>query len=65
MEKQNSETQIIPIDPELVRMANLFLEKLEQLTKEERSLYVDIMKLYTYPRYIIEAGASVLNLKHE
>ncbi len=45
--------QIIEMNPNILEIVKLYLLKLEELTESERGVISDTLKLYIYPKYII------------
>ena len=45
---------IVPMNENVLEIWKLYLSKLEQLTEGERKVISDTMKLYIYPKYVIE-----------
>ena len=46
--------KIIPINADMLRIARLYLEKLETMTPTERVMFTDMLRLYIYPKYVID-----------
>ena len=55
------QSTIVEMNPDMLKILRLFLEKLELLDQGERSTIKDAIKLYIYPKYIIER--SVVKMK--
>ncbi|MCC7570825.1 hypothetical protein KO465_05785 [Candidatus Micrarchaeota archaeon] len=46
--------KIVEMNPNILVTMRLYLEKFELLTEEEKKLFIDALKLYIYPKYVID-----------
>lgn len=46
--------KIIEMQPEILEILTLYLAKLQVLTEGERKVIMDTLKLYIYPKYVID-----------
>lgn len=49
--------EILPAHPDALAITRLVLERLPTLTADERTLFVDIVRLLTYPVVMVPARA--------
>lgn len=46
--------KIVEMNPNILVIMRLYLEKFKLLTEGERKVFIDALKLYIYPKYVID-----------